>query len=436
MLLYFLYGVPFKKKLSNLNHSHINLNSKSKKYNKLKIINDPIYGFITIPSTLIFDLIEDPYFQRLRRISQMGMSYLVYPGAHHTRFHHALGAMFLMNKAVEVLRFKGITISAEEKEALLVAILLHDIGHGPFSHAMEHSIVDGGAHEEISLLFMEALNKKFNGNLTLAITIFKDEYDRKFLHQLISSQLDMDRLDYLRRDSFYTGVSEGSVNSERLIAMLHVKDDRLVVEEKGIYSVEKFIVARRLMYWQVYLHKTGLVAEQLLVKILQRAKQLVYQGQEVSASHALSYFLQKQITVAQFSNDILDIFSQLDDYDVLGALKSWQYHDDFVLSKLSKMLLNRKLLKIKIKNDEIPEQFLLNKLEKTMSIFQISREEASFFVFAGSISNQAYRMDKDTINLLTKSGKVVDVAKASDQLNLEALSKQVTKYYLCYPKTN
>ncbi len=260
------------------------------KRNSLKIVNDPIYGFITIPGRLIFKLIEHPYFQRLRRVSQMGMSYIVYPGAHHTRFHHALGAMFLMNKAVEVLIFKGIKISEEEKEALLIAILLHDIGHGPFSHAMEHSIVENITHEEISLLFMEALNKEFNGSLTLAIAIFKNEYHRNFLHQLISGQLDMDRLDYLRRDSFYTGVSEGSVNSERLIAMLNVVDDSLVVEEKGIYSVEKFIVARRLMYWQVYLHKTGIVAEQLLMRVLKRAKELTQKGVSLKASTDLDLF--------------------------------------------------------------------------------------------------------------------------------------------------
>lgn len=404
--------------------------------NKLKIVNDPIYGFITIPSSLIFDLIEHPYFQRLRRISQMGMSYLVYPGAHHTRFHHALGAMFLMQKAVRTLRLKGVEVSPDEEEALNVAILLHDIGHGPFSHAMEHSIVENLSHEHISLLFMENLNVQFNNRLTLAITIFKNEYDRKFLHQLISSQLDMDRLDYLRRDSFYTGVSEGAVNSERLITMLNVTDDNLVVEEKGIYSVEKFIVARRLMYWQVYLHKTGLVAEQLLLRLLKRAKELTQRGEELPASEALSFFLKNHISLEDFSNKVLDTFSRLDDYDIISAMKSWVVSEDFVLSSLSKMLLNRDLLKIKLKSKPISSEKLREKKDAVMIKYQLSEEEASYFVFGGEISNQAYNMTKETINLLTKSGKVVDVAKASDQLNLEALSKKVVKYYLCYPKSN
>ncbi len=406
------------------------LNSRS----NLKIVNDPIYGFITIPSTLIFDLIEHPYFQRLRRISQMGMSYLVYPGAHHTRFHHALGAMFLMQKAIQVLRSKDIAISNQEEEALLVAILLHDIGHGPFSHAMERSIVENISHEEISLLFMEELNSIFKGRLTLAITLFNNQYNRIFLHQLISSQLDMDRLDYLRRDSFYTGVSEGSVNSERLIAMLNVKDDRLVVEEKGIYSVEKFIIARRLMYWQVYLHKTGLVAEQLLTRVLKRAKELSNQEDTLLASKALCYFLTTSVRKEDFNTSVLEKFSKLDDYDIVGAMKSWQYHSDFVLRTLSGMLLNRDLLKIKIQHKEIPPKKISEKIQQVMHQYELSEAEASYFVFSDSISNQAYRMDKDTINLVTKNGEVIDVARASDQLNIEALSKKVTKYYLCYPK--
>ncbi|MBX2827241.1 MAG: HD domain-containing protein [Flavobacteriaceae bacterium] len=401
---------------------------------KLKIVNDPIYGFITIPSPLVFDLIEHPYFQRLRRITQMGMSYLVYPGAQHTRFHHALGAMFLMRRAVLVLRTKEIEISLAEEEALYVAILLHDIGHGPFSHAMEHSIVDSVSHEEISLLFMNELNRQFDGKLDLAITIFKNEYPRKFLHQLISSQLDMDRLDYLRRDSFYTGVSEGNVNSQRLITMLNVKDDALVVEEKGIYSVEKFIIARRLMYWQVYLHKTSLVAEQLLLHVLKRAKELVQQGYELPASRALSFFLKENIKLEDFTNEVLDTFSQLDDYDIISAMKSWRHSEDFVLSELSDMLLYRKLLRIKLKNKPISEAKVAEKLNAVMEQHNLSQHEASYFVFQGSISNQAYSMDKDTINLIRKNGKVVDVAKASDQLNIEALSKRVVKYYICYPK--
>ncbi|QIE58347.1 HD domain-containing protein [Rasiella rasia] len=404
--------------------------------NKLKIINDPIYGFITVPSELIFELIEHRYFQRLRRISQMGMSYLVYPGAHHTRFHHALGAMFLMQKAVRVLRSKTTEITSEEEHALYIAILLHDIGHGPFSHAMEHSIVENVSHEHVSLLMMQSLNEQFNGELTLAITIFKNEYHRSFLHQLVSGQLDMDRLDYLRRDSFYTGVSEGAVNSERLITMLNVIDDNLVVEEKGIYSVEKFIVARRLMYWQVYLHKTSLVAEQLLVRLLKRAKQLADEGTVLPASNALSFFLKNHISATDFSTEILDTFAALDDYDIISAMKTWALNEDFVLAELSRMLLQRDLLKIKLKKKPISEEKISLKISEVRNKHNLTKEEATYFVFTGLIENQAYNMKKDTINLITKTGKVVDVAKASDQLNIEALSKKVVKYYLCYPKAH
>lgn len=407
-----------------------------KSINKLKIINDPVYGFITIPSTLIFDLIEHPYFQRLRRITQMGMSYLVYPGAQHTRFHHALGAMFLMQRAVQVLKFKGVAFSEEEEEALYIAILLHDIGHGPFSHAMEESIVNDISHEQLSLVFMNALNAQFNGKLELAIRIFKNEYDRKFMHQLISGQLDMDRLDYLRRDSFYTGVSEGIINSERLIAMLNVHEDNLVVEEKGIYSVEKFIIARRLMYWQVYLHKTGLVAEQLLVRLLKRAKELSQSGVQLPASDSLSFFLNNPVSPTNFSEESLEIFASLDDCDIIAAMKLWSNSEDFVLSELSKRLLNRNLLKIKLTENPVSEEKKQEKLNEVMREHNLSAKGASYFVFEGSISNQAYSMDKDTINLITSKGEVVDVAIASDQLNIEALSKTVVKYYLCYPKSH
>ncbi len=402
--------------------------------NKLKILNDPIYGFITIPNSLIFDLIQHKYFQRLRRITQMGMSYLVYPGAHHTRFHHAIGCVHLMQQAVNVLRFKEVTISDDEEKGLYAAILLHDIGHGPFSHAMEHSIVNDVSHEDISLLFMERLNEEFNGNLTLAIQIFKGEYPRKFLCQLISGQLDMDRADYLKRDSFYTGVAEGNINSERLITMLNVVDDELVVEEKGIYSVEKFIVARRLMYWQVYLHKTGLAAEQLLIRVLKRAKELHNNGIKLVASEALLFFLENKIAIDNFDNDTLDIFSQLDDFDIISAMKHWQYHDDFVLSNLSKMIINRDLLKIKLKNKVIKKKNLEKHIQNLTSTHNISEEEAQYFVFTGEISNQAYQLKHQGINILHKSGKIEDIVKASDQLNLKALSKPVTKYYICYPK--
>ena len=402
--------------------------------NKLKIFNDPIYGFITIPNSLIFDLIEHKYFQRLRRITQMGLSYLVYPGAHHTRFHHALGCMYLMQQAIRVLRFKGVTISDNEENALYIAILLHDIGHGPFSHAMENSIVNGVTHEQISLLFMEQLNEEFNGSLTLAIEIFKGEYHRKFMYQLISSQLDMDRADYLKRDSFYTGVAEGNISSERLITMLNVVDDELVVEEKGVYNVEKFLVARRLMYWQVYLHKTSLVGEQLLIRVLKRAKELTSKDVELPASSRLSYFLNNDITIDKFNIEVLDMFANLDDYDVVSAMKEWQYHDDFVLSRLCQMIINRDLLKVRLKKKKIKKDKLKPYLDKFMSDNNLSIEEASYFVFSGAVTNQAYQSKSQNINILYKSGKIEDIVKASDQLNLKALTKPVTKYFICYPK--
>ncbi|WP_299216822.1 HD domain-containing protein [uncultured Aquimarina sp.] len=405
-----------------------------KKRNKLKILNDPIYGFITIPNELIFDLIEHRYFQRLRRISQMGLSYLVYPGAHHTRFHHALGCMHLMQNAVRVLRFKGVSVSSEEEDALCIAILLHDIGHGPFSHAMEHSIVNEVNHESISLMFMEKINEEFNGSLTLAIQIFKGEYHRQFLHQLISGQLDMDRLDYLKRDSFYTGVAEGNINSERLITMLNVVDDELVVEEKGIYSVEKFLLARRLMYWQVYLHKTSLVAENLLIRVLKRAKELVDQGKKLSSSKALLFFLENKITADNFTDDVLETFSKLDDYDIVSAMKEWTTSDDFVLRSLCNMIIDRDLLKIKIKKKTFNKEKIKRRVDEFKEKYKISEEEARYFVFTGTISNQAYHQNKQNINILYKSSKIVDIVSATDQFNLKALSKPVTKYFICYPK--
>ncbi|MGO3812074.1 HD domain-containing protein [Mesonia sp.] len=402
--------------------------------NKLKILNDPIYGFITIPNERIFDIIEHPYFQRLRRISQMGISYLVYPGAHHTRFHHALGCMHLMRKSLDVLRFKGVEISKDEEEALLIAILLHDIGHGPFSHAMEHSIVNGVSHEWISLQFMEKMNSDFNQSLTLAIQIFKGEYPRKFFKQLIASQLDVDRLDYLKRDSFYTGVAEGNINSERLIAMLNVVEDELVVEQKGIYSVEKFLVARRLMYWQVYLHKTSLGAEQLLIRVLKRAKYLSSTGVKLQASKALSYFLTHEITQENFTEEILNQFSKLDDYDIVSAMKEWVEVEDFVLRNLCQMVIDRDLLKVKLKKKPISEKKKESYLKNIIEKYNISEEEASYFVFTGKVTNLAYNANLENINILHKNGKIKDVAKASDQLNLDALSKPVVKYYICYPK--
>ena len=402
--------------------------------NKLKILNDPIYGFITIPNPIVFDLMQHPYFQRLRRISQMGLSYLVYPGAHHTRFHHALGCMHIMQKAIEVLRFKGILISEDESNALLIAILLHDIGHGPFSHAMEHSIVENVNHEAISLLFMNKLNEEFDGKLDLAIQIFKGEYPRKFMLQLISSQLDMDRMDYLKRDSFYTGVAEGNINSDRLIQMMSVVDDTLVIEEKGIYSVEKFLMARRLMYWQAYLHKTSLVAELILTKVLKRGKELTLKGIDLPCSESLKYFLNNKVEAVDFDNLILDKFSQLDDFDIISALKSWQNNDDFILSSLSKMIINRDLLKIKFNSEKFSKEEMTQYIDLFSQANGISNQDAAYFVFKGKIKNQAYSIEAEPIRILKKDKTIEDVMLASDQLNLKALSKPVTKYYICFPK--
>lgn len=402
--------------------------------NKLKIFNDPIYGFINIPNTLIYDLIQHPYFQRLRRISQMGMTYLVYPGAHHTRFHHALGCLHIMQKAVQTLKFKEVSISEEEENALYIAILLHDIGHGPFSHAMEHSIVEDVHHEQLSSLFMEQLNKEFDNKLALAIQIFKGEYHRKFMLQLISSQLDMDRMDYLRRDSFYSGVAEGNINSERLIQMMNVQDDYLVIEEKGIYSVEKFLVARRLMYWQAYLHKTSVVAELILTKILKRAKELTHKGVELESSKPLLFFIQNKVDLLDFDAKILNAFSQLDDYDVLSAIKAWQFHEDFVLSSLCKMIINRDLLKIKMMEEKPSKNILESYKSSFMKLHDLSEKEVDYFVFKGKIKNQAYNKDSEPIRILKKDKTIEDVVQASDQLNLKALSKPVTKYFICFPK--
>ncbi len=404
------------------------------KTNKLKIFNDPIYGFIGTPNELIFNLIAHPYFQRLRRISQMGMSYLVYPGAHHTRFHHALGCMYLMKQAVQVLRFKDVAITDYEENALLAAILLHDIGHGPFSHALEFQFLGGYKHEEISLVFMQELNKDFVGQLDTAIAIFEGKYPKQFMNQLVSSQLDMDRLDYLKRDSFYTGVTEGNINSERLITMLNVVDNKLVVEEKGIYAVEKFLMARRFMYWQVYLHKTGLVAEMLLVRIIKRAKLLLERGKDLRVNPILHFFLQQQHTPLELNTATMDWFADLDDVDILSAIKSWKKNDDIVLSTLCKMLLNRNLLHIKIKNRPINQEKLNQKRKWVMNNLGIDLEEADYFVFSGEIVNKAYDEQHQNINILRKNGKLTDVARASDHLGLQAFSKTVTKYYACYPK--
>lgn len=360
----------------------------------------------------------------------MGLTYLVYPGAYHTRYHHALGAMHLMQKAVRILRSKGHDISAKEEEAVLISILLHDIGHGPFSHALENSIVPGIMHEKLSLEFMKMLNEEFDGRLSLAIEIFTNAYPKKFLHQLISSQLDMDRLDYLRRDSFYTGVSEGQVSTERLISMLNVADDKIVVDAKGIYSVEKFIIARRLMYWQVYLHKTVLSAEFLLIKILMRAKEIYKPGMAMPA--VLQKFIATQI--ADTYAELLPDYALLDDYDVMAAIKEWSFSQDLVLSKMCKMLLNRRLLAVSVNNHAHPSADVNQHLQSTMKHLGITENEARYFVFETEMANNAYDTTRDRINLLYKDGSLQDISQAADQLNISALSKPVVKHFLFYPK--
>ena len=405
-----------------------------KRSSKLKIFNDPIYGFIRIPNNLVFDLISHPYFQRLRRISQMGLSYLVYPGAHHTRFHHALGAMHLMQEAISLLRLKGADISGEEEKGLLCAILLHDIGHGPFSHALENELVQGISHETLSLKFMEELNGEFGGALGVALQIFRGTHPKPFLNQLVSSQLDMDRMDYLKRDSFYTGVAEGNINSERLITMLSVHDGNLVVDAKGVYSVEKFLMARRFMYWQVYLHKTGLVAEQLLIRVIRRARERFQQGLLSCNSEHLSYFIGRGDANGEFTGEALQRFARLDDVDVLAALKHWEQDKDRVLSWLCRMILDRQLLSIKIRDTPFDADRLQSKMEKLQQRTGFSPHEASYFVFGGEITNRAYNQQQQNILILEKNEKVVDVARRSDHLNLEVLSRPVTKYYICYPK--
>ena len=404
--------------------------------NKRKIINDPIYGFVTLPDELVHDLINHPIFQRLRRIKQLGLTNLVYPGALHTRFHHAIGAMYLMTEALQILKSKGVKINDEECKATVIAILLHDIGHGPFSHALEHSIVKGVHHEDISTMLMDELNKAFNGNLSLAIKIFEDKYPKKFLHQLVSSQLDMDRLDYLNRDSFFTGVSEGVVSSDRIIKMLNVKDGQLVVDAKGIYSVESFLIARRLMYWQVYLHKTVLSAEKLLVNILKRAKELSMSGEDLFATPALSLFLKNNFSKKDFSSnpDLLQQFVLLDDYDIMASVKAWMNHKDVVLSTLCKNLIDRNLYKIELQNKNFTAAYINQIHDKVMKKYKLSKKETDYFVFSESVNNSAYNSSHFKINILYRDGSLVDVAKASDQLNIKMLSKKVTKYFICYPK--
>jgi HD superfamily phosphohydrolase len=404
--------------------------------NKKKIINDPVYGFINIPSEVLFDLISHPYFQRLRYIKQLGMTHLVYPGALHTRFHHALGAMHLMSLAIEVLRGKGHEITAEEEEAATIAILLHDIGHGPFSHALEHTLVNGIKHEDISMFMMEKLNVEFKGRLTLAIKIFKGDYHKHFLPQLVSSQLDLDRMDYLNRDSFFTGVSEGVISFDRIIKMFNILDNQLVIEEKGIYSIEKFLIARRLMYWQVYLHKTVIAGEMLLVKILERAKKLASHGETLFATPALQHFLKNDITETDFfsTEEHLLQFSKLDDQDIFASVKVWVDHSDSILSKLCEMLTQRNLYKVEISNEE-PDEGRVKDLRERMAVFlNLNETDVCYFVFTDIIRNRAYNAGSGNINILLKNNTIIDIAKASDLSNLESLDKTVKKHILCYPR--
>jgi HD superfamily phosphohydrolase len=404
--------------------------------NKLKIFNDPVYGFVSIPYEIIYDLIEHPYFQRLRRIKQLGLTNLVYPGALHTRFHHAMGAMHLMGQAIDVIRSKGHEITEEEARGVTIAILLHDIGHGPFSHALEHSIVNNINHEDISELLMDRLNIEFKGELTLAIKIFQNKYKKKFLHQLVSSQLDMDRLDYLKRDSFFTGVAEGVISSDRIIKMLNVVNDQLAMEAKGIYSVEKFIIARRLMYWQVYLHKTVLSAENSLVNILKRAKDLAEKKAELFCTPALKTFLYNKYSKNDFIKkpELLNIFAQLDDNDIMTSVKVWASHKDKVLSMLCKQLVDRRLFKVELQNQAFKEEKIKIIKQEIKKRYNLSDSEANYFVLTGDVTNDAYRADKIRINILFKDGTVADIADASDQLSIDVLAKTVKKYYLCYPK--
>ena len=403
---------------------------------KNKIINDPIYGFITVKDPLIYELIDHPYFQRLRRISQLGLTYLVYPGAYHTRFHHAIGAMHLMGRAIYTLRQKGHEITPEEERGVLIAILLHDVGHGPFSHALEHTLIPGVSHEALSLKIMEELNQEFDGALTLAIDIFTNNHPKAFLHQLISSQLDMDRLDYLRRDSFYSGVTEGSVNSERLLTMLNVKDDQLVVDSKGIYSVEKFLVARRLMYWQVYMHKTVLSAEFMLVNILKRAKYLANQGVELTGTQALKHFLHADYTWNDFEENpaILKKFLELDDFDVMSGIKDWANHSDLILSDLSGRIINRNLLKIRLQETPFEEELAEKMAEGIRNQYGFTHGEEHYMLIVDKVKNHAYNNKKGHINLLYKDGHTSDISTAADQMTINALSEPVERHFICFPR--
>ena len=403
--------------------------------NKKKIFNDPIYGFVSIPDELHFDIIEHRYFQRLRRIKQVSMTNLVYPSANHTRFAHSLGAMHLMRRAVHLLRGKGYEITDRELEAASLAILLHDSGHGPFSHTLENSIVEGISHEELSLLIMKRFNEIHDGALDLAIKIFTDTYEKGFLNKLISSQLDVDRIDYLKRDSFFTGVAEGNVNAERLLDMMEVMGNDLAIEAKGIYSVESFIVSRRIMYWQVYMHKTVLSAEYMLREILKRAR-LISKQRDLPATPALSFFLKHEggFNNTEQLDDVLEAFGRLDDYDVMTAVKMWYDDEDFVLRELCRRLINRQLFKIELSQEPFDPNYVDDILHRIAALYGISLYDASFMLLQGISSNHAYHPKKPAINILFKDGSIKDISEASDQLNISVLSQPVVKYFICYPK--
>ena len=399
-----------------------------------KIINDPVFGFIKIRMGLIYDIVQHPLFQRLNRINQLGLASVVYPGARHTRFQHSLGSLFLMSEAVKSLKEKGVYIFDSEEEAVKIAILLHDIGHGPFSHVLEHTLMHGISHEDISLLMMEQINREKHGELNLAISIFKDEYPNKIFHQLISSQLDMDRLDYIRRDSFFTGVTEGNIGSARIIKMLNVKDDRLVVDSKGIYSIENFLTTRRLMYWQVYLHKTAVGYEKILINTLLRAKELAKSGKEIFATPALAYFLRNDVDDAWFAthDEALEMYSDLDDSDIWSAMKVWKKSDDKILSTLATDMLDRHLFKVEVTEEAPTEEYVNDIRQHIAARMDIPLEDTRYMMSLTELGKDMYNPEDDSIGILYKDGTVKDIAEASEILNVQLLSKKIRKYYLCY----
>ncbi len=404
--------------------------------NTYKIINDPVFGFIKIKRGLLYNIVQHPFFQRLNRINQLGLASVVYPGARHTRFQHSLGAFYLMSEAVKSLREKGVYIFDSEAEAVQAAILMHDIGHGPFSHVLENTLINGISHEDISLMMMEKINQDLKGELNLAISIFKDDYPNKIFHQLISSQLDMDRLDYLRRDSFYTGVTEGNIGSARIIKMLNVREDKLVVDSKGIYSIENYLTTRRLMYWQVYLHKTAVGYEKVLINTLKRAKHLVGQGVDIFASPALAYFLKNNVNSKLFqeSEEALQMYSELDDSDIWSALKVWKHSDDVILSTLATDMVNRRLFKVEVTEERPDEEYIQQRLHNIAVHMNISDDDARYMLTVTEIGKDMYNPEDDSIGILYKDGSVKDIAEASEILNVQLLSKKIRKYYLCYQR--